>query len=88
MNKSVVLALDIGGTNIRLALIAKDGTVMDRYQSSCQINEGLSAFLTAIGTSLDEIIRSAALSGHEIVALGAGVPGLIDLSGAIISPSI
>jgi len=85
MNKSVVLALDIGGTNIRIALVTEDGIIIDRSQSVCLINEGRNAFLTAISSSIDEIRRSAITSGYSIVALGAGVPGLINLSGLIIS---
>jgi len=85
MNKSVVLALDIGGTNIRIALVTEDGIVIDRSQSICRISEGRTAFLTAISSSIDEIRRSAITSGCCIVALGAGVPGLINLSGEIIS---
>jgi glucokinase len=85
MNESVVLALDIGGTNIRLGLVTKDGVIMDRSQSVCRITEGRNSFLAAIGTDLDEIRNSAIASGYNIVALGAGVPGLINLSGVVIS---
>jgi glucokinase len=85
MSKPVVLALDIGGTNIRIALVTEDGIIIDRSQSLCRINEGRNAFLTALGSSLDEISRSATASGYGLVALGAGVPGLINLSGVIIS---
>jgi glucokinase len=85
MNKSAVLALDIGGTNIRIALVSEEGIIIDRSQSPCLISEGRNAFLTAIGATLEEIMRSARMSELCIVAVGAGVPGLINLSGEIIS---
>jgi len=85
MNKSVVLALDIGGTNVRIALVTEDGIIVYRSQSVCRISEGRNAFLTAIASSIDEIRRSATASGYGIAALGAGVPGLINRSGLVIS---
>lgn len=85
MNTSVALALDIGGTNIRFALVTEKGIIVDRFQSLCPIYEGLDYFLTEIGSHLDIIRKSATVSGHRIVALGAGVPGLINLAGVVIS---
>ena len=73
MNKSAVLALDIGGTNIRIALVSEEGIIIDRFQSPCLISEGRNAFLTAIGATLDEIMLSARMSALCIVAVGAGV---------------
>jgi len=85
MKKTAVLALDIGGTNLRLATVLKDGTITARSQSLCRITAGRTAFLTAITSGLADIRRQAAESGLQIVALGAGVPGLIDLTGTVIS---
>lgn len=85
MKNSAVLALDIGGTNLRLAIVLKDGAISARSQSLCRINEGRTAFLAVITSELANIRRSAAESGQQIVALGAGVPGLIDLTGTVIS---
>jgi len=85
MEKSAVLALDIGGTNVRLAAVLKDGTMTARSQSLCRITAGRSAFLAAISSELEQMRGRAQESGQQIVAIGAGVPGLIDLSGTVIS---
>lgn len=77
--------MDIGGTNLRLAAVATDGSVTARSQSSCRINAGLTAFLADIETGIESIRRTVAESGKELVAVGAGVPGLIDLHGTVIS---
>lgn len=85
MEKTAVVSMDIGGTNLRLALVSKKGSVLLRSQVNCRINEGRAVFLDVIESEYEKIRRSAVESGHDIVAVGAGVPGLIDLNGTIIS---
>ncbi len=85
MKNLAVLAMDIGGTNIRLALVAKNGTVTARSKFDSQTNAGLNAFLATIKSEYTTINRLAAESGQEIIAVGAGVPGLINRAGEIIS---
>lgn len=75
--------MDIGGTNLRLATVLKDGTITARSQSLCRINEGRSAFLAAITAGLAEIRSRAQESGQQIVALGAECPDLSILPGQL-----
>ncbi len=77
--------MDIGGTNIRLALIAKDGSILQRSGSPCKMDAGLDTFLQTISSAAAKLIGHAAQSGIKVVAVGAGVPGLIASSGTIIS---
>jgi glucokinase len=85
MNNPVVLAMDIGGTNIRFALVTADGNIIDRFQSPCRIGEGLNTFLAGVQASIEAMQKSAAASEQSIVTVSAGVPGLIDLGGTVIS---
>ena len=85
MDGTACIAMDIGGTNIRLALIAADGSILQRSSSPCRIAAGLDPFLQTIATGTGTLIRHAGQNGIRVVAAGAGVPGLIASSGAIIS---
>jgi glucokinase len=85
MKNAAVISMDIGGTNLRLAIVSKDGTVIVRSQTPCRINEGRTVFLEVIKTEYEKIRLLAEESDLKIEALGAGVPGLIDRTGTIIS---
>jgi glucokinase len=80
-----VVSMDIGGTNIRMAVVAKDGGIIARSKSSCRIAEGRISFLEAIKNQYKQLRQIALESDHEIVAVGAGVPGLINRTGTVIS---
>ena len=85
MSGTACIAMDIGGTNIRLALVAADGSILQRSSSPCRIAAGLDPFLQAIAAAAGTLLRHAGENGIRVVAAGAGVPGLIARSGTIIS---
>lgn len=85
MNSPAVVSLDIGGTNLRLALVSVDGEVIVRFQSPCRIGEGRLQFLENICMEYGKIRLYAENAKIRIAAVGAGVPGLIDKSGEILS---
>ena len=85
MKTRAVISLDIGGTNLRMAVVTKDGAVISRSQSACRINMGRTAFLEAVSGEYEKLRKSALRSGVNIAAVGAGVPGLIDRTGTISS---
>jgi glucokinase len=85
MNTTACIAMDIGGTNIRLGLITADGGILTRIGTPCTITEGLDAFLRTISLESGKLLEYAASRNIRVMAAGAGVPGLIDGSGKIFS---
>jgi len=77
--------MDIGGTNLRMAVVLKNGEVISRSQSACRIDQGQTVFLAAITEEYGKFTRFALESDLKIEAVGAGVPGLIDRTGTILS---
>jgi len=77
--------MDIGGTNVRMAVVKKDGEVVARTRSLCRITQGRTVFLETITEQYEQLRKSAQDNDLQIAALGVGVPGLIDCSGTIIS---
>ena len=79
------LALDIGGTNLRAALVDENYQIIKLHVLPTPIND-LTAFLQAVKTAIDEVIRG--FSG-TIQAIACGVPGRVDgLGGIDILPNI
>jgi len=77
--------MDIGGTNIRLALVDADGSILQRTDALCRIDAGIDGFLQTITAAAERLFRQAAHHDISVVAAGAGVPGLLNGSGTIIS---
>lgn len=85
MNRENMLniGIDIGGTNLRLALVDVKGTILHRTRTSSCIDGGRDAFCERLLTGINEMRSFADSMGKGIAAIGAGVPGLIGRDGVI-----
>lgn len=79
------LAMDIGGTNIRFGLVRESGQIAARRHLPCRISHGIGPFLDSIGSGIDELSREAKALNEPLLVLGAGIPGLIDTQGEVLS---
>lgn len=84
-NTNLCLALDVGGTNIRMGLIREDGAVILRHRFSCPAEAGLPRFMETLANEFAAIRSKAVAGGSKIVAVGAGIPGLINRDGIVTS---
>lgn len=83
-----VLALDLGGTQIRAAVILADGTRIARQAAGTPIAEGPAAVVRACGDAL-EAARAAAPTDVASALAGVGVsaPGPVDpWAGTLVEP--
>lgn len=79
MNKRLALGIDLGGTNLRMALVTKNGKIIRKVKEP--VSEEV----------IDLILRLAGgFSGEEISGVGIGVAGIIDRKGGkvLISPNL
>jgi glucokinase len=72
-----VLALDVGGTDIKGAVIDQDGVTAKCLSRRTEAGRGPDAVLTAVRRLATDLARSAA-DGCELVAAGLVVPGFVD----------
>lgn len=77
--------MDVGGTNIRMGLAQEDGTVILRHRFSCPARAGIRKFMEILADEFAAIRGKASAGGREIVAVGAGIPGLITGAGLVTS---
>jgi len=68
-----VLAIDIGGTNVKAGLVDRAGTVSHLIHTPSRAAEGRDALLSV----LQDVIRQQTAHGR-IVAVGCGSPGAVD----------
>ena len=80
-----VLALDLGGTHLRTAVVDVDGVMHARRHGRTPIGDGADAVIAAARVSL-EASRDAhiAAGGAPPVALGVSAPGPLDREGGVI----
>lgn len=77
------IGIDIGGTNLRLALVDAAGTILHRSRAASGIEGGRAAFCERLLAGIGELRHVAASHGAVIAGIGAGVPGLIGSDGLI-----
>lgn len=74
----VVVALDVGGTGIKSALVRRDGAVHHAERHPTGAHAGPAAVIDTIVSIADGLARRARDEGLRPVGLGVAVPGVID----------
>lgn len=77
------IGVDIGGTNLRGALVLTSGEVVNRFRSKSSIADGAEPFLGRLAGSVIELIAGAEKHGVQVRGVGLGVPGLIGSDGMV-----
>lgn len=83
MIRPAFIGMDIGGTNLRMGLVDAAGTIHFRYRQKTDIHEGRAAFYDKLAQGVGILREHAVQAGFRIVAVGAGVPGLVANDGHI-----
>ena len=82
---SIAAGIDIGGTNISIALAHPDGGIVAKQSFETDVESGPSAVLERISTAIERMIDEG---GFSLEAIGVGSPAPIDIKkGLIMSPS-
>ncbi len=84
-----VLALDLGGTQVRAAVVRGDGLVVAQRRSRTPVEKGGEAIVRACLNALEACRDAHAKAGGSTVLVGIGIaaPGPVDpISGQVIDP--
>lgn len=77
MNRgSVAIGIDVGGTNLKFGLVARNGKIIKRKVLPSLAQEGYKRVLSQIVKGIRQLIDAA--EGYRILGLGIGTPGLVD----------
>jgi glucokinase len=79
------IGVDIGGTNLRFALIDKNGAIIERARCLTEIQLGKDNFLERLLCGISGLRKSGGNRGIAVHAVGMGIPGLIAGSGLVLS---
>ncbi|MFD1816662.1 glucokinase [Pseudarcicella hirudinis] len=77
MEKKIVMAVDLGGTQIKLGLIHQS-EILVTSQMDAQSHEGLGERLPEIAACFNNLLDQAGLSISNVIGMGIAVPGIVD----------
>ena len=77
MQQNVVIALDLGGTRIKLGLV-RGADILVSDELDAQANLGLQSRLPDLTTRIDALLQRASLSVADVAGVGIAMPGIVD----------
>ncbi len=75
--KPAVISVDLGGTNLRWALVDPEGAILGRWERATASMPDQEAIIHTLAEELLAAGREAEAQGAEIQAVGLGIPGRI-----------
>ena len=82
-----VIGVDLGGTNLRTALVAPEGDVLARHKEATEASLGYRKVIGKLIDSIQEQQENARRSGCSVAAVGVGAPGVIQASRGVVVKS-
>lgn len=73
-----VLGVDLGGTNVRAAVLDKQGNIKGSGRAPSFATEGMAQTIGQIVHAAQTAIQSAGVKAEDVAGVGMGVPGHID----------
>jgi glucokinase len=74
--RQVVVGADVGGTAVKTAGVARDGTVVERIERPTDPTTATKSLVAAVEDLLGRLERS----GYDVVAIGVGAAGFVDFA--------
>lgn len=81
MAERVAIGLDVGGTGTKGALVEMDGRVTERTEHPTDRSAGTKGIITAV----DELSERAAAASLEVIGVGVGVAGFVDVDSGTVT---
>ena len=86
-SKKFLIGLDIGGTKILAGLLRPNFTVMATAKIKVEAHRGRSFFINTIESLIQQLLEDYNLTSKNLIAMGAGCPGIIDPDTGIVHVS-
>jgi len=79
------IGVDLGGTNLRIAAVAGDGSTLESIHLDTEVKEGRERVVSDMCDAVADIEQR--LSGAKMLGIGIGVPGIINLADGMVRQS-
>ncbi len=82
---TITVGVDLGGTNLRCAVVDSDRTILARHAVETLAEAGPEAVLDQMAQGIDETLTIASLGRDAILGVGVGSPGPIDARTGVVT---
>jgi glucokinase len=82
--RTYVLGIDIGGTNLRVALADMSGKILARTSSTTTNIRDANLVVARIRECADQLLQEAGIPGDAVAAIGAGAPGVTNAETGVV----
>jgi glucokinase len=79
-----VIGIDLGASNLRLALADTSGAVIAKWSSSTVGIRDANAVITLVKNGAESLLQRVSASQHALKAVAAGAPGITDVDAGIV----
>ena len=83
-DRGFVIGVDIGGTNLRLALASYSGTIVGRWACSAAGIREPQAIVRLICEGVDALVLERGCLASDLMAIAAGAPGITDTDNGVV----
>ncbi len=83
----VVIGVDLGGTNLRTALLSSEGDILDKSKEATYASDGWKKVVQRLIQNIQRQQEIAVQQGLSITAVGVGAPGVIQVDKGIVVKS-
>lgn len=77
-SSNLVLSVDLGGTNLRVAAVTEEGTISERLETLSDARSGAEAVLKKVAGAVRDLGTKRESGGEKIVGVALGFPGIVD----------
>jgi glucokinase len=84
LDHGYVIGVDIGGTNLRLALADTTGTILGRWSGSTAGITDARIVVQLIADGVDILLKQASIERGDLHAIAAGAPGVTNVDAGVV----
>ena len=82
--RRLVVGVDIGGSNLRVALADLRGAVLGKWSASTKETSSPEMVIAQIGKGVDSLLRDSSAERSALAAIAAGAPGITDREAGVV----
>lgn len=79
-----VVGVDLGGTNVRAAVLDRNDQALGRAENSSEAKSGAARTVAAIGQAVRDAVKASGITLDAVGAVGIAVPGHIDVPAGMV----
>jgi glucokinase len=80
----MVVGVDIGGSNLRVAIADLRGTVLGKWSTSTKETSSPEMVIAQIGKGIDALLKRSSVERSSLAAIAAGAPGITDREAGVV----